>query len=388
MSAIAETPQRKKAKNSLKAGMMPGWVWMVVAAAALILGAGLTAILGGAEDFNVAGWLVLSAIIYLVGMYVTTRILETKRRATDQLWRNLVWTAFIIALIPLISVIWTVLANGLPTLINTPGIFTTDMSGVTGAADIATQNEGAPLAGGILHGLVGTLMITLMATIISVPIGLMASIYLVEYGNDNLFSRSIRFFVDVMTGIPSIVAGLFAFAGMTLFMTTFIGSAPAQLQAVKTGFTAAVALSVLMIPVVVRSTEEMLRVVPNELREASYALGVRKWRTIMKVVIPTAISGIASGVTLAIARVTGETAPILVTAGFAVSVNWNVFSGWMTALPVYIYRQLINPTAPAAGVPSAQRAWAAALVLIVIVMVLNLIARVVAQAFAPKKTGR
>ncbi|MGO1183550.1 MAG: phosphate ABC transporter permease PstA [Micrococcaceae bacterium] len=388
MSAIAETPQRKKTKNSLKAGMMPSWVWMAVAAAALVLGAGLTAMLGGAEDFNVAGWLVLSALIFLAGMYVTTRILETKRRATDQLWRNLVWTAFIIALIPLISVLWTVLANGLPTLINTPGIFTTDMSGVTGANDIATQNEGAPLAGGILHGLVGTLMITLMATIISVPIGLMASIYLVEYGNDNLFSRAIRFFVDVMTGIPSIVAGLFAFAGMTLFMTTFIGSAPAQLQAVKTGFTAAVALSVLMIPVVVRSTEEMLRVVPNELREASYALGVRKWRTIMKVVIPTAISGIASGVTLAIARVTGETAPILVTAGFAVSVNWNVFSGWMTALPVYIYRQLINPTAPAAGVPSAQRAWAAALVLIAIVMVLNLIARVVAQAFAPKKTGR
>lgn len=388
MSTTSEATARRKPKNSLKAGMMPNWVWIVVAIGAIILGAGLTAMLGSAESFSIAGWAILSAVIFLVGMYVTTLILENRRRATDSLWRNLVWTAFVIALIPLISVIWTVVANGLPTLISSPEIFTEDMQGVTGADDIATQEEGAPLAGGILHGLIGTLMITLMATAISVPIGLLASIYLVEYGNNNWFSRAIRFFVDVMTGIPSIVAGLFAFAGMTLFMSTFIGDSPAHLQAVKTGFTAAVALSVLMIPVVVKSTEEMLRVVPNELREASYALGVRKWRTITKVVIPTAISGIASGVTLAIARVTGETAPILVTAGFAVGVNWNVFGSWMTALPVYIYRQLINPTAPAAGDPSAQRAWAAALVLIAIVMTLNLMARIVAKVFAPKKTGR
>lgn len=154
------------------------------------------------------------------------------------------------------------------------------------------------------------------------------------------------------------------------------------------GITAAVALSVLMIPVVVRTTEELLRVVPNELREASYALGVRKWRTIIKVVIPTAISGIAAGVTLAIARVTGETAPILVTAGFVINTNWNMLQGWMTALPVYIYRQFQNPTSPNFSDPSHQRAWAAALVLILIVMGLNLIARVIAHFFAPKKTGR
>ena len=156
-------------------------------------------------------------------------------------------------------------------------------------------------------------MITVLATVISVPIGLMASIYLTEYSRGGLFARSITFFVDVMTGIPSIVAGLFAFAAVNLFVTTFLGTSPAHLQMVKMGLTASIALSVLMIPVVVRSTEEMLRVVPNELREASYALGVRKWKTIMKVVLPTSISGIASGVTLAIARVAGETAPILVT---------------------------------------------------------------------------
>src|SRR5690625_3503847 len=191
-----------------------------------------------------------------------------------------------------------------------------------------------------------------------------------------------------MTGTPSIVAGLFAFAGLTLLIELTMGSSPQALQGVKTGVAASIALSVLMIPVVVRSTEEMLRVVPNELREASYALGVRKWKTIMKVVLPTSISGIASGVTLAIARVTGETAPILVTAGYLATTNWNPFDGWMTALPVFIYRQLINPTAPGAPYPSELRAWAAALVLIVIVMLLNLLARVIAKAFAPKTSGR
>ena len=155
----------------------------------------------------------------------------------------------------------------------------------------------------------------------------------------------------------------------------------------RMGLVAAVALSVLMIPTVVRNAEEMLRIVPNELREASYALGVRKWRTIMKVVIPTAISGIASGVTLAIARVIGETAPILVTVGFVTSINWSAFSGWMATLPTYIYYQIMTPTSPTAASVSETRAWAAALILIIIVMVLNLIARAIAKIFAPK-TGR
>ena len=290
-------------------------MWAVVLAGALIIGAGITVLLGG-EGFSVTGWLIFSAIVFVIGMYVTTRVMENKRRATDGLWRNLVWAAFFIALIPLISLLWTVFAQGLPTLLSNPSLLTEDMSTTNGATDQATVDEGAPLAGGFVHGLIGTLMITVLATVISVPIGLMASIYLTEYSRGGLFARSITFFVDVMTGIPSIVAGLFAFAAVKLFVTTFLGTSPAHLQMVKMGLTASIALSVLMIPVVVRSTEEMLRVVPNELREASYALGVRKWKTIMKVVLPTSISGIASGVTLAIARVAGETAPILVTAGF------------------------------------------------------------------------
>ena len=387
-TARTQNAPRPRGKSTLTAGQMPSWVWLAVLAGALVLGAGIVALMGGG-DFNIVGWLIISAILYVLGMYITTRVMENRRKATDGLWRNLVWAAFIIALIPLVAVIWSVLANGLSTLIANPHLLWEDMGGAAGG-DVKFMREGGvgPIAGGFGHALVGTLMITLFAALISVPIGLLASIFLVEYSRGGWFSRAITFFVDVMTGIPSIVAGLFAFALMELVITTFIGDTPRHLQMVKMGFTASVALSVLMIPVVVRSTEEMLRVVPNELREASYALGVRKWRTITKIVIPTAISGIASGITLAIARVAGETAPILVTAGFVANFNWNVLDDMMTALPVYIYRQMIFPSAAQAPDPSIDRAWAAALMLILIVMALNLIARIIAKAFAPKKTGR
>lgn len=382
-----EMPSNNKMNrlDSLTARRKPTWTWLAAAAGSAVLS--LIINLVGFESFSVVWFLLIGAAAYIVSMYVTSRVLEDRLKALDEFWRHLIWTAFLVALVPLISVIWSVVSQGLPTLIAHPGLLTTDMQGVVGATDIATQEEGEPLQGGILHGLVGTVAITLIASLISIPVGLLASIYLVEYANRNAFSRAIRFFVDVMTGIPSIVAGLFAFAGLTLVVELTMGSSPQALQSVKTGFAAALALSVLMIPVVVRSTEEMLEVVADELREASYALGVRKWRTIMKVVLPTAMSGIASGVTLAIARVTGETAPILVTAGYAATTNWNPFSEWMTALPVFIYRQLTNPTAPGAGDPSTARAWAGALVLIIIVMGLNLAARYIAKKFAPK-TGK
>lgn len=380
------TTQTKTSRlDSLTANRKPTWTWLAVAAGAAVVSAVLTLVL--LESFNLFAFAVMAGALYVIGMYVASRVMEDRLKATDEFWRHLIWTSFLIALVPLVSVIWSVVSQGLPTLLTHPGLLTTDMQGVVGATDIATQTEGAPLQGGILHGLVGTVMITVLASVISIPVGLFASIYLVEYANRNAFSRAIRFFVDVMTGIPSIVAGLFAFAGLSLLIELTVGTSPQALQSVKTGFAAAIALSVLMIPVVVRSTEEMLQVVSDELREASYALGVRKWRTIMKVVLPTAMSGIASGITLAIARVTGETAPILVTAGYAATTNWNPFSEWMTALPVFIYRQLTNPTAPAAGDPSTARAWAGALVLIIIVMGLNLAARGIAKYFAPK-TGK
>ena len=273
----------------------------MVLALALIAGAAILALIG----FNAFGWGIVSAILFAAGLVGWSAAVEGSRKAKDKLATCLVVGSFLIALLPLISVIWTVLVNGIPGLI-APGFLTSSMNGVTGVYDNKAVEEGAPVIGGIYHALLGTIQITLLATIISVPVGLLTAIYLVEYGNDGRLARAITFFVDVMTGIPSIVAGLFAAA----FFFAVVG------PGTKTGAVAAVALSVLMIPVVVRSSEEMLKIVPNELREAAYALGVRKWRTILKVVIPTAISGIASGVTLAIARVIGETAPILVTAGF------------------------------------------------------------------------
>jgi phosphate transport system permease protein len=228
--------------------------------------------------------------------------------------------------------------------------------------------------GGAYHAIFGTLIITGLTALISVPIGLLTAIYLVEYGTGRL-KRAITFLVDVMTGIPSIVAGLFAYALFAIFFG----------PGVRLGIAGAVALSVLMIPVVVRSAEEVLKLVPNELREASYALGVPKWRTIVKVVLPTAVAGLGTGVTLAIARVIGETAPLLVTVGITNATNLNPFDGRMATLPVFAYYQLTQP-----GVPpqyAIDRAWTAALVLIAIVMALNLVARLISRFFAPT-TGR
>jgi len=375
-----EGPARRHGRSRLTAGQKPRWTVYAVAAGALVVAAALVALAG----FNIPGWLIVAAILYVVGMYITTAVVENRRKATDGLWTNLIVGAFLIALIPLVSVLWTVIGHGWNG-ITASGYFASDMKGITGVIDKKTDLAGTSALGGIKHALIGTLLITLAATIISVPIGLLTSIYLVEYSNDGILAKVIRFFVDVMTGIPSIVAGLFASGLTMLVMQKLMGMQPGSNIM---GFSASIGLSVLMIPVVVRSTEEMLRVVPNELREASAALGVRKWRTTLKVILPTAMSGIASGVTLAIARVVGETAPILVTAGVAVTSNWNLFHGWMMSLPVYIYMQLTSPTAPSTPDPSADRAWGAALTLIVIVMLLNLLARLVAKIFAPKTSGR
>lgn len=358
-------------KRTLTKNRLPAWTPWAVLAGALVLGAALSSLAG----FHVATWALFSAVIFVLGLYIVTLSVEGGRRAADRLATSLITGAFIIAVLPLISVIWTVLEKGLPGL--TYNFLFTSMNGMSGVVDNETVANGTSVLGGAYHAIVGTILITFWATLISVPVGLLTAVYLVEYSKGGSLSRGITFFVDVMTGIPSIVAGLFAAA----FFGLIFG------PSTRTGFVAAVALSVLMIPVVVRSTEEMLKIVPNELREASYALGVRKWRTILKVVVPTAISGIASGVTLAIARVIGETAPLLVTAGYVNSINWNVFGGWMTTLPTFIYRQLMNPTSPTNVEPSLQRAWAAALLLIVIVMLLNLAARLIARIFAPK-TGR
>jgi phosphate transport system permease protein len=311
----------------------------------------------------------VAVLVYLVLILVISSVVEGRRKGVDRLVTGVVTAAFLLAMVPLVSVIWTVLSNGLNRL--TPYFLSVSMRGVFGGMD----------AGGIYHAILGTVEITAFAALISVPIGLMTAIYLVEYGSGPM-ARAVTFFVDVMTGIPSIVAGLFAYA----LFAVFFGNG------VRMGVVGSVALSVLMIPVVVRSSEEMLKLVPNELREAAYALGVPKWLTIVKVVLRTSVAGLVTGVMIAVARVIGETAPLLITVGVIDSINPDLFSGRMMTLPVYVFRQYSQGLVPCSSASDEVciadinylRAWAAALTLILIVMALNLVARLVSRLFAPK----
>lgn len=365
MTIVTAPPQASpsapvREHRQLTSGHLPRWApWGIVGASALItaLVMGILAMASG-SPFSFAGWAVVTAVIYLILITAISSLVEGRRKGVDRLVTGVVTVAFGVAMVPLVSVAWTVLVNGVAGM--NAEFFSSSMRNVVG--------EG----GGALHAIVGTLLITLAAAVISIPIGIFTAIYLIEYGAGKRLARGITFLVDVMTGIPSIVAGLFAYALFALFFG----------PGIRMGIMGSIALSVLMIPVVVRSSEEMLRLVPNELREASYALGVPKWLTIAKVVLPTSIAGITTGVMLSISRVIGETAPLLLTAGVATSMNYNLFEGRMMTLPVFVYTQYMN-----AGIPVQayhDRAWAAALVLIVIVMLLNLVARVVAKVFSPK----
>ncbi|WP_405216032.1 phosphate ABC transporter permease PstA [Agrococcus sp. Ld7] len=349
----------RQARNPLTAGQLSRWTPRLLLVVSIAIGAAVAGLLAGASgtDFSIVTVALVGYVLYLVSVTVVSQLIEGGRRATDRLVTGIVVGAFLLALIPLGSLIVTVVVNGVARF--DLEFFTYSMRNIVG--------EG----GGVLHAIVGTVLVTLWAAIISVPVGIFTAIYLVEYGRGAL-ARAITFFVDVMTGIPSIVAGLFAYALFALFAG----------EGVRSGFGGAVALSLLMIPTVVRSTEEMLKLVPNDLREASLALGVPKWLTIWKVVLPTALAGIVTGVTLAVARVIGETAPLLIIAGFTTNMNYNVFDGRMMTLPVFAYNQYVSP-----GVQEQayfDRAWSAALVLILIVMILNIGARVIAHFFAPK----
>jgi phosphate transport system permease protein len=309
-------------------------------------------------EINLLVVAVVGIIFFTLGLFGLAVRVEGRRRAVDRLATILVTLAFFIALTPLISLIITVVSKGAVRF--DVDFFTLSMRNVVG--------EG----GGAAHAIIGTLIMTLAASIISVPIGLLTSIYIVEYGTGKRLTKWITFFVDVMTGIPSIVAGLFAYALFEILLG----------PGTRVGISGSAALAVLMIPIVVRSSEEMLRLVPNELREAAYALGVPKWLTILKVVLPTSIAGITTGIMLAIARVMGETAPLLVAAGFSNDFNFNIFEDRMQSLPNFVYYSYIAQ----GSIPEAylNRAWAGALTLILIVMVLNLGARLIARTFAPK----
>jgi phosphate transport system permease protein len=286
------------------------------------------------------------------------------RKLKDRTATTLVYGSFLLALIPLVWLLWTVLSKGLYAITRS-GWFSGNQAGVT------YRDSG----GGGLNAILGTVEQVALCTVISVPIALLVAIYLVEYGRGPL-ARAATFMVDILTGIPSIVAALFIYA---VFVTTFGGQRAAWLVSL--------ALVMLMIPVVVRTTEEMLKLVPNELREASYALGVPKWKTIVKIVIPTATSGIVTGIVLGVARVAGETAPLLILVGYSQYTNSNLFGGNQASLPGMIrdqFANLGNNTILRNGHKvtvhyAADRMWGAALTLIILVMALNLLARLISR---------
>ncbi len=345
--------------DTLTSGRLPKATVPAALVGSALLGFAVAVLSTGTANLALA--VVLGYLLFLVVMEVAARVVEGRRQASDRRASNLIAGAFVLALVPLGSVTWEVISKGMARFDAT--YFSSSMRNIVG--------EG----GGAIHAVYGTLYVTGTATLIAVPIGLLTAIYLAEYGVRNRLSKAITFFVDVMTGVPSIVAGLFAYALMSLLFG----------PGYKSGLAGSIALSVLMIPVVVRSCEELLRLVPNELREASYALGVPKWVTIVRVVIPTAVSGLVSGIILAIARVIGETAPLLIAAGFTASVNNNVFANPMMTLPVFVYDSYAHPGTDVQAY--WDRAWAGALTLILIVMLLNLAGRLIARRFAPK-TGR
>ena len=326
---------------------LPRWTAAAVAGATLVVSGVLFALtpLQGVADF-----VVFSTLLFVVAFITTSVVVEGGRRARDRLALTLTSAALVMAVVPLVAVLGFTLSRGLARFDGT--FFTHSMFSV------ADSDPG----GGIYHAIVGTIEQVGIATVISVPLGLMVSIYLVEYARGR-FGRVVSTFVDVMTGLPSIVAGLFVLALWVMI-----------LHQGYSGFAGSLALVILMIPVVVRTTEEMLRLVPDSLREASYALGIPRWQTIRSIVLPTAMPGITTGIMLAVARVSGETAPLLLTVFGSTAINVNPFSGPQEALPLFVFSEagLPNDTALA-------RAWAGALTLILLVVLLNVVARLLVR---------
>ncbi|WP_030383058.1 MULTISPECIES: phosphate ABC transporter permease PstA [unclassified Streptomyces] len=342
------------APSSLRGARLPKWSPWAIAAGSVVV-AVVLGLVAGMDNSAQLG--LIAAILFVLGTYGIAARVEGRRQAKDRVATSLVWVCFLLAVIPLASLLWETVRQGVKVL---DFYFLSHSMGVV--ADTET-------GGGIYHAILGTLEQVGLATVVAVPVGVLTAVYLVEYGRGKL-AQAVTFFVDVMTGIPSIVAGLFVLSFWILI-----------LDMGYSGFAGSLALAILMMPIVVRSTEEMLKLVPNELREASLALGVPKWRTILKVVLPTSIGGITTGIMLAIARITGETAPMLLLVWGTNFINSNPFKDPQASLPLYIYQQYANSSGYGAAY---DRAWAAALTLIAIVMILNLVARGIARWKSPR----
>jgi phosphate transport system permease protein len=348
LSGVVMTP------DNIRTRKLPPAVNLGVAVAAVVLAAAV--VLG----FGFGNWVlvvVLAGLFYLAGLFAAASRVEGRRAARNRAWRSLIYSACLLAVLPLASVVWTLASKGYERLDG--DFFGTSMNNI-GARDAN---------GGAYHAIIGTIEQVGIAALIAVPLGVLGAIYLVEYGRGR-FATTVRFFVDVMTGIPSIVAGLFILASWVLIVSPWFNGGQPRFS----GFAASLALSVLMLPTIVRSTEEMLRLVPGPLREGAYALGVPQWKTILKVVLPTALPGIVTGVMLSIARAAGETAPVLLVAGGAAAINFDPFAGNQSSLALFVYQQAGDASkyAPA-------RAWTAALTLVALVLILTIAAKMLAR---------
>jgi phosphate transport system permease protein len=274
------------------------------------------------------------------------------RQRRDRIARGVILAGTVIALIPLVLIVYYLLRKGLGSW--SPSFFSTDPTGNTFFKSSSI--------GGIKSAILGTIEIVALASAIAVPIGVGVAVWLVEYGKSSWFARLVRFFVDVLTGVPSIVFGLFIY----IVLVVGTGSSFA-------GYKGSLALALLMLPVVIRSAEVILMLVPDSLRESALALGAPRWRVIFSIVLPTALPGMVTGVLLAIARAAGETAPLLFTAAATNKTSFNL-GQFMNSLPVQIYSDVTSPTTAVVN-----RAWGAALTLVVMILLLNLIARLIAR---------
>lgn len=281
-----------------------------------------------------------------------------KRKAVDKFATVIIYFAMALALVPLLWVLIEVVGEGLPAILN-PDWWMYDMVG-------QPRNKAG---GGAVHAIIGTLMQVLVTSAVSIPIGVFTAIYLVEYSRGGFLGRITTFMVDILTGVPSIVAALFVYA---MWITMFGFE--------RSGFAVSLALVLLMVPIIVRNAEEMLRVVPMDLREASYALGVPKWKTIVKIVLPTALSGIVTGIMLAVARVMGESAPVLILVGSTTKINWNPFEGGQQSLPLY----MVDLYGAGSNEFVLERLWGSALTLVLLVAILMIGARLISKRYSVK----
>ena len=281
-----------------------------------------------------------------------------KRKAVDKFATVIIYFAMALALVPLLWVLIKVVGEGLPTILN-PDWWMYDMVG-------QPRNKAG---GGAVHAIIGTLMQVVVTSALSIPIGVFTAIYLVEYSRGGFLGRITTFMVDILTGVPSIVAALFVYA---MWITMFGFE--------RSGFAVSLALVLLMVPIIVRNAEEMLRVVPMDLREASYALGVPKWKTIVKIVLPTALSGIVTGIMLAVARVMGESAPVLILVGSTTKINWNPFEGGQQSLPLY----MVDLYGAGSNEFVLERLWGSALTLVLLVAILMIGARLISKRYSVK----